>query len=90
MAIALTDEAAGRQVLGIFVRYRVPAGGTLRRTHFFDVRDGDFLRGLSNAVAHKWVEVHHRDRYRYILTEEGYAAGRRAEEDVQALARTDA
>ena len=31
MAIALTDEEAGRQVLGIFVRYRVPAGGTLRR-----------------------------------------------------------
>ena len=83
MAIALTDEEAGRQVLSIFVRYRVPAGGTLRRTHFFDVRDGDFLRGLNNAVAHKWVAVHHRDRYRYLLTEEGYAAGRRAEELVQ-------
>lgn len=80
MAITLTDDEAGRQILGIFVRYRVPAGGTLRRTHFFDVRDGDFLRGLNNAVARKWVAVHHRDRYRYILTEEGYATGRRAEE----------
>jgi len=80
MPITLTDEEAGRQVLGIFVRHRVPAGGTLRRTHFFDVRDGDFLRGLNNAVARRWVTVHHRDRYRYILTEEGYAAGRSAEE----------
>ncbi len=40
----------------------MPAGGTLRRTHFFDVRDGDLLRGLNNAVARKWVTVHHRDR----------------------------
>ena len=86
MPIALTDEEAGQQILGIFVRYRVQAGGTLRRTHFFDVRDSDFQRGLNNAVARKWVAVHHRDRYRYILTEEGYAAGRRAEE----LARTEA
>jgi hypothetical protein len=91
MPITLTDEEAGRQVLGIFVRYRVPAGGTLRRTHFFDVRDGDFLRGLNNAVARKWVTVHHRDRYRYILTEEGYAAGRSAEElEHRALLSTDA
>lgn len=91
MPITLTDEEAGRQVLGIFVRYRVPAGGTLRRTHFFDVRDGDFLRGLNNAVARKWVTVHHRDRYRYILTEEGYAAGRSAEElEHQKLLSTEA
>jgi hypothetical protein len=80
MPPALSDEEAGRQILGIFVRYRVQAGGTLRRTHFFDVRDGDFQRGLNNAIANKWMAVHHRDRYRYILTEEGYAAGRRAED----------
>ena len=48
----------------------------LRRNHFFEVRDGDFQRGIDNAVAHKWIAVHHRDRYRYILTDEGYAAGR--------------
>jgi hypothetical protein len=91
MSIALNDEEAGRQVLSIFVRYRVPAGGTLRRTHFFDVRDGDFLRGLNNAVVRKWVTVHHRDRYRYILTEEGYAAGRSAEElEHQRLLSTEA
>jgi hypothetical protein len=89
--MTLTDDEAGRQILGIFVRYRVPAGGTLRRTHFFDVRDGDFQRGLNNATARKWVAVHHRDRYRYILTEEGYAAGRSAEELAhQELLKTDA
>ena len=86
MPLALTDEEAGRQILSIFVRYRTQAGGTLRRTHFFDVRDADFQRGLNNAVARKWVMVHHRDRYRYILTEDGYTAGRHAEE----LVKTDA
>ena len=80
MPLALTDEEAGRQILSIFVRYRVQSGGTLRRTHFFDVRDADFQRGLNNAVARKWVAVHHRDRYRYILTEDGYTAGRSVEE----------
>jgi hypothetical protein len=80
MTHTLTDGEVGRQILAIFVRYRVQAGGTLRRTHFFDVRDGDFQRGLENAVAKKWLTVHHRDRYRYILTEEGYAAGRHTEE----------
>ena len=32
--------------------------------------------GINRAVANKWITVHHRDRYRYILTEEGYTAGR--------------
>ena len=86
MPLALTDEEAGRQILSIFVRYRVQPGGTLRRTHFFDVRDADFQRGLNNAVARKWVNVHHRDRYRYILTEDGYTAGRSVDE----LVKTDA
>jgi len=40
------------------------------------VRDGDFQRGINHAVASRWITVHHRDRYRYILTEMGYAAGR--------------
>ena len=86
MPLALTDEEAGRQILSIFVRYRVQSGGTLRRTHFFDVRDADFQRGLNNAVARKWVAVHHRDRYRYILSEDGYTAGR----SVHELVKTDA
>ena len=76
MAHALSDEEAGRQILGIFIRNKVQASGTLRRIHFFDVRDGDFQRGINRAVANRWITVHHRDRYRYILTDEGYAAGR--------------
>src|SRR6478735_4133686 len=76
MAHALSDDEAGRQILGIFIRNKVQASGTLRRIHFFDVRDGDFQRGINRAVANKWITVHHRDRYRYILTDEGYAAGR--------------
>ena len=76
MAQSLSDEEAGRQILGIFIRNKVQASGTLRRIHFFDVRDGDFQRGINRAVANGWITVHHRDRYRYILTDEGYAAGR--------------
>ncbi len=76
MARALSDVVACRQVLSIFVRNKVVASGTLRRIHFFDVRDGDFQRGINNAVSNRWIAIHHRDRYRYILTDEGYAAGR--------------
>ena len=76
MTRANSDDDACRQILNIFVRNKVPASGELRRIHFFDVRDGDFQRGLNRAVANGWIALHHRDRYRYILTEEGYAAGR--------------
>jgi hypothetical protein len=84
MPRALSDEEAGRQILSIFVRNKVPASGTLRRIHFFDVRDGDFQRGINNAVKNRWIAIHHRDRYRYILTDEGYAAGRLADAPVAA------
>ena len=76
MAHTLSAEEAGGQILGIFVRNKVQASGTLRRIHFFDVRDADFQRGINAAVESRWITVHHRDRYRYILTDEGYAAGR--------------
>jgi hypothetical protein len=79
MMHATSDDEAGRQILGIFVRNKVPASGALRRNHFFDIRDGDFQRGINRALFNKWVMLHHRDRYRYILTDEGYAAGRRSE-----------
>lgn len=85
MAQAVSDDEASRQILGIFVRNKVQASGTLRRIHFFDVRDGDFQRGIDRAVANRWILVHHRDRYRYILTEEGYAAGRQGEAAAAAL-----
>jgi hypothetical protein len=51
----------------------------LRRNNFFDVRDGDFQRGINRAVHNKWITLHMRDRYRYILSDEGYEAGRQTE-----------
>ena len=71
----MSDEDVGRQILGIFMRYRIPAGGTLRRNNFFDVRDADFQRGLNFAIASRWLKQHLRDRYTYQLTEIGFAAG---------------
>jgi hypothetical protein len=71
----MSDEDVGRQILGIFMRYRVAAGGTLRRNNFFDVRDADFQRGLNFAIANKWIKQHLRDRYTYQLTEAGVTAG---------------
>jgi hypothetical protein len=75
MGHPISDEEAGRQILAVFTRYKVPAGGTLRRLHFFDVRDGDFQRGINHAVTSRWIVLHQRDRYRYILTDAGHAAG---------------
>jgi hypothetical protein len=79
MAASLNDEDAGRQILETFARHRVPPSGVLRRNHFFAVRDGDFQRGINRAVQNKWISLHQRDRYRYILTETGYAAVRQAQ-----------
>ena len=75
MAQRLPDEEVGRQILGIFMRYKIPVGGTLRRNNFFDVRDADFQRGLNYAIASKWIKQHLRDRYTYQLTDVGHAAG---------------
>lgn len=75
MAHALSDEDVGRQILGIFMRYKVPANGILRRNNFFDVRDGDFQRGINNAVANNWITVSLRNRYHFVLTPAGFAAG---------------
>ena len=76
MSYALSDEDVGRQILGIFIRYKVPANGTLKRSSFFDVRDGDFKRGMANAVANKWIMVNLRNHHKFILTPAGLAAGR--------------
>lgn len=86
----LSDEDVGRQILGIFMRYRVPAGGTLRRNNFFDVRDADFQRGLNFAIASKWIKQHLRDRYTYQLTETGFAAGWKPEPKVDPADRKPA
>ncbi len=73
-----SDEEVGRHILKIFMRHKVAANGTLRRNHFFDVRDGDFQRGLNKAVENNWLKIKLRDRYTYALTEAGLAAGSNA------------
>lgn len=70
-----SDDEVGRQIVGIFARHRIPAGGVLQRNYFFDVRDGDFQRGMNWAVANDWITIDRRNRYRYQLTATGYAAG---------------
>jgi hypothetical protein len=69
-----SDEDVGRQILGIFSKNRVCAGGTLRRNHFVEVRDADFQRGMNKAVEKSWIKIKARDRYTYELTEAGYTA----------------
>ena len=76
MVHTLSDEQAGRQILDVFMRNKIPANGILRRNYFFGVRDGDFQRGINKAIANKWITLHLRDRYRYILTDAGFAAYR--------------
>ncbi len=70
-----SDDEVSRQILGVFVRHRVPASGLLLRNNFFDVRDGDFQRGMNKAVANNWITIDLRNRYRYQLTATGYAMG---------------
>ena len=48
----------------------------LQRNAFFNIRDGDFQRGLNKAVANDWITIDLRNRYRYQLTATGYAIGR--------------
>ena len=81
----MSDEEVGRQILGIFMRYRMIAGGTLRRNNFFDVRDADFQRGLNFVIASKWIKQHLRDRYTYQLTEIGHAAGWKPEPKIEKI-----
>jgi len=71
-----SDDEVSRQIIGVFMRHRIPASGILQRNDFFDVRDGDFQRGLNKAVANNWITVDLRNRYRYQLTATGYAVGR--------------
>lgn len=73
-----SDEEVGYQILSIFMKHKVAAGGILRRNHFIDVRDADFQRGLNKAVGNQWLKIHLRDRYTYELTDAGLAAGLRA------------
>jgi hypothetical protein len=69
-----SDDHAARQILSVFAKYKITVGAVLRRHQFFEVRDGDFQRGIDAAVSNGWIQRHARDRYRYILL----AAGREA------------
>lgn len=71
-----SDMDVSRQILRIFMRHRIAVSGTLQRNNFFDVRDGDFQRGINKAVANNWITIDLRNRYRYRLTATGYAVGR--------------
>ena len=57
-----SDEDVSRQILGVFMRHRIPATGTLQRNYFFEVRDGDFQRGINKAVANNWITIDLRNR----------------------------
>jgi hypothetical protein len=74
MAQVLSDEEVGRQILGVFLRNNIRAGGILRRNHFIEVRDADFQRGINKAVENNWIKTNMRDRYTYELTDAGLAA----------------
>lgn len=47
-----SDEEVGRQILGVFLKYKIRPGGTLRRNHFAEVRDADFQRGIRGLEQH--------------------------------------
>ena len=79
MSYLPSDEDVGRQILGVFMRNRIPVSGMLPRNYFFTVRDGDFQRGLNKAVANDWIAIDRRNRYRYQLTATGHNAGRTIE-----------
>ena len=74
MAQVKSDEDVGRQILGIFLRNKIRAGGTLRRNQFIEVRDADFQRGIKKAVEKNWIKIKIRDRYTYELTDAGLMA----------------
>jgi hypothetical protein len=67
-----SDEEAAREILRIFMEHRVSAGGALQRINFFKVRDAHFQRGMNKAVEIGWIK-RLRDRYKYELTEAGFA-----------------
>jgi DNA-binding PadR family transcriptional regulator len=67
-----SDEDVGRQIIGVFSKYKVQPGGILRRNYFTSVRDGDFQRGLNKVVEKNWITIKKRDRHKYELTEAGF------------------
>ena len=77
-----SDDEVSRQILGVFMRYRIPARVHFSAIIFFDIRDGDFQRGINKAVANNWITIDPHNRYRYQLTALGYSVGRTAGESL--------
>jgi hypothetical protein len=63
------DEEVARQILRIFAAHHAHSGSMLRRNQFFNVRDGDFQRGLNKAIEKDWIRLSKRDRYTYSPTQ---------------------
>jgi hypothetical protein len=81
-----SDTDVGRQILDIFMKHRVHVSGMLRRNNFMEVRDADFQRGLNQAIENNWLKLKQHDRYTYILTEAGFAAGLSAQAETKPVA----
>ena len=69
-----SDQEVAYQILHVFHRCDVSAGGFLMRNKFASVRDGDFQRAILAATANGWISPATRDRYKYFLTEKGRQA----------------
>ena len=69
-----SDEEVALQIIGVFLKNKIPSGGILRRNYFIEVRDADFQRGINKAVANDWIKLKPYDRYTYKLTDAGFTA----------------
>ena len=67
-----SDEEVALQIIGVFLKNKIPSGGMLRRNYFVEVRDADFQRGINKAVENDWIKLKPHDRYTYSLTDAGF------------------
>ncbi len=49
MTAASSDDDVGRQIIGVFYKYKICPGGILRRNRLAVVIDADFQRGMNKA-----------------------------------------
>jgi hypothetical protein len=69
-----SDEEVALQIIGVFMKNKIPSGGMLRRNYFLEVRDADFQRGINKAIENDWIKLKPHDRYTYKLTGAGFTA----------------
>jgi hypothetical protein len=70
-----SDEDVSRQILGVFMRHRIPATGMLQRNYFFEVCYSNFLSAFYKALAKTWSPLDLRAATA-INSTTGYAVGR--------------